>query len=426
MIDPQLLRDDVHAVAKKLATRGYILDTGKFLQLEQQRKVLQTATQDIQQQRNARSKEIGQAKAKGENVDAIMAQVATLGSDLASKEQALAALQNELQEMLLQMPNIPHTSVPVGPDESANVEVRKVGKIPSFNFPPREHFDIAADLNNGMDFEASAKISGSRFVVLSGHVARLQRALIQYMLDLHIGQHSYTEKYVPYLVKSESLYGTGQFPKFIEDQFGTSNDLWLIPTAEVSLTNLVRDQILEADVLPLKFVTHTPCFRKEIGNYGKDTKGMIRQHQFEKVELVHIVKPEESYTALEELLGHAEAVLKNLELPYRVINLCTGDIGFGAAKTYDLEVWLPGQDRYREISSCSNTESFQARRLQARWRNPESKKPELVHTLNGSGLAVGRTLVAVLENYQNEDGSVTVPKVLLPYMGGIKMLNPQV
>jgi seryl-tRNA synthetase len=423
MLDIQLMREDLEAVAKRLATRGYTLDTAKFADLEQQRKILQTATQDIQQQRNARSKEIGQAKAKGENVDVVMAQVAALGSDLTAKEQALTVLQKEIEDFLLQIPNLPHTSVPIGADETGNVEVRKGGTIPSFKFAPKEHFDIAGKIADGMNFETAVKLSGSRFVVLSGQIARLQRALAQFMLDLHTSEHGYTEKYVPFLVKSEALYGTNQFPKFIEDQFGTSNDLWLIPTAEVSLTNIVREEILEDQNLPLKFVAHTPCFRKEIGNYGKDTKGMIRQHQFEKVELVQIVRPQDSYAALEELTKHAETVLQKLELPYRVVNLCTGDMGFGAAKTYDLEVWLPGQNCYREISSCSNTEAFQARRMQARWRNPESKKTEPVHTINGSGLAVGRTLVAVLENYQNEDGSVTVPKVLQNYMGGVKIIN---
>ncbi len=419
MLDIQELRADPHQVARQLATRGFIFDAGYFNQLEQERKILQIDTQNIQNQRNTISKEIGIAKAQGKDSSAIMAQVATLGDDLVAKERALSDLQAKINDFLLQVPNIPHQSVPVGKDESLNTEVRKWGKIPQFDFTPKEHYDLTACAAGGMNFDASAKLSGARFVVLSAKVAKLQRALGQFMLDLHTQQHGYTEKYVPYLVKSDALYGTGQFPKFVDDQFGTANDLWLIPTAEVSLTNLVRDEIIEADQLPLKFTTLTPCFRKEAGAYGKDTKGMLRQHQFEKVELVQIVKPEHSYVALEELVGHAEKVLQLLELPYRVMNLCTGDIGFSATKTYDLEVWLPGQNSYREISSCSNTEAFQARRMLARWRNPESKKPEPLHTLNGSGLAIGRTLIAVLENYQNADGSVTVPKVLQSYMHGI-------
>lgn len=422
MLDIQMLRDNIELVAKKLATRGYALDVDKFNDLEQQRKILQVATQDIQQQRNTLSKDIGQSKAKGLPVDDLMAQVAKLGTDLAIKEADLEVLQNQLNDMLWQIPNLPHDSTPIGAGEEDNVEVRTYGSIPKFDFTPREHFDLGANIDNGMDFEASVKISGARFVVLSGKVARLQRALAQFMINLHSVEHGYTEKYVPYLVKSDALYGTGQFPKFIDDQFGTANDLWLIPTAEVSLTNIVRDSIIEAPDLPLKFVAHTPCFRKESGTYGKDTKGMIRQHQFEKVELVQIVQPQDSYQALEELLGHAERVLKLLELPYRVLSLCTRDISFSASKTYDLEVWLPGQNCYREISSCSNTEAFQARRMQARWRNPASKKPEPVHTLNGSGLAVGRTLVAVLENYQNADGSIRIPKVLQQYMGELQVI----
>lgn len=423
MLDIQLLRDDIDQVAKRLATRGYVLDVAKFKQLEQERRVLQTATQDIQQQRNSLSKQIGHAKAQGISADDLLAQVATLGDDLTRKETALSELQANIHNFMLQMPNLPHSSVPVGASEEQNIEVRAWGEIPKFSFTPKEHFDLAADINNGMDFEKSANMSGARFVVLSGEIARLQRALAQFMLDLHTSLHGYVEKYVPYLVKSEALYGTGQFPKFIDDQFGTANDLWLIPTAEVSLTNLVREQIIEAAELPLKFVAHTPCFRKESGTYGKDTKGILRQHQFEKVELVHIVRPEDSYAALEELLTHAEKVLQLLKVPYRVLNLCTGDMGFGATKTYDIEVWLPGQNTYREISSCSNTEAFQARRMQARWRNPATKKPEPVHTLNGSGLAVGRTLVAVLENYQRADGSITIPEVLRSYMGGLSVIG---
>lgn len=419
MLDIQLLRTSIDQVAKQLATRGFNLDIATFNELEQQRKVIQTATQELQNKRNARSKEIGIAKSKGEDVTTLLAAVADLGDELVAKENALNELQTKINEFLLQIPNLPHATTPVGASEEENVEVRKFGTIRQYDFTPKEHFDLAPCNAGGMNFEASAKISGARFVVLSDKIARLQRALSQFMLDLHTREHGYIEKYVPFLVKSDSLYGTGQFPKFIEDQFGTANDLWLIPTAEVSLTNLVREEILEEQDLPLKFVAHTPCFRKESGTYGKDTKGMLRQHQFEKVELVQIVRPDQSYQALEELVSHAENVLKKLELPYRVVNLCTGDIGFGAAKTYDLEVWLPGQNCYREISSCSNTEAFQARRMQARWRNTVTKKPEPVHTLNGSGLAVGRTLIAVLENYQNADGSITVPAVLQPYMGGV-------
>jgi seryl-tRNA synthetase len=422
MLDIQLLREDPQQVARQLLTRGFVFDVDYFNELEQQRKVLQTATQEIQNQRNTRSKDIGIAKAQGKDVSTMLADVAKLGSDLSAKETALSDLQAKINEFLMQVPNLPHASVPIGTSEEQNVEIRKWGEIPKFNFTPKEHFDLPTCVAGGMDFETAAKISGSRFVVLSANVARLQRALTQFMIDLHTQQHGYTEKYVPLLVKSEALYGTGQFPKFIEDQFGTANDLWLIPTAEVSLTNIVRESIIPAEQLPLKFAAHSPCFRKEAGAYGKDAKGMIRQHQFEKVEIVQITKPADSYKAHEEMLGHAEKVLQLLELPYRVMNLCTGDIGFFSAKTYDLEVWLPGQNCYREISSCSNTEAFQARRMQARWRNSETKKPEPVHTLNGSGLAVGRTLIAVLENYQNADGSVRVPAALQPYMDGLQVI----
>lgn len=422
MLDIQLLRDNTDAVAKQLATKGYVLDVAKFNSLEQQRKSLQSITQEIQNKRNTHSKQIGIAKAKGEAVDVIMAEVAKLADDLKAKEQDLADLQQQIQNLVLEIPNLPHDSVPVGKNELENVEVRQWGALPKFNFTPKEHFELAACVANGMNFDVSAKISGARFVVLSGSVARLQRALAQFMLDVHTSEHGYTEKYVPLLVKPDALYGTGQFPKFREDQFGTQNDLWLIPTAEVSLTNIVREQIIEDDDMPLKFVAHTACFRKESGTYGKDTKGMLRQHQFEKIELVQIVRPKDSYTALEELTRHAENILQKLALPYRVVNLCTGDTGFAAAKTYDLEVWLPGQNCYREISSCSNTEAFQARRMQARWRDPATKKPEPLHTINGSGLAVGRTLIAVLENYQQADGTVIVPTVLQPYMNGVKCI----
>lgn len=422
MLDIQLLRKDLKAVAEQLASRGYQLDTKKFQSIEDQRKEWQTITQDLQQRRNSISKEVGLAKAQGKDPQAILQQVSDLGDQLQAAETKQNEAQQQLQDLLLDMPNIPHASVPVGKDASQNREVRKWGTLPQFKFTPKEHFDLAPCLAGGMNFELSAQVSGARFVILSGQIAQLQRALAQFMLDLHTQNHGYTEKYVPYLVKSAALYGTGQFPKFIDDQYGTNDDLWLIPTAEVSLANLVRDQILEDQQLPLKFVAHTPCFRKESGSYGKDTKGMIRQHQFEKVELVQIVRPADSYHALEELTSHAEAVLQQLELPYRVVSLCTGDLGFAAAKTYDLEVWLPGQNAYREISSCSNTETFQARRMQARWRNPETKKPEPVHTLNGSGLAVGRTLIAVLENYQQADGRVKIPKVLQKYMHNLEFV----
>ncbi len=416
MLDIQLLRENIQVIAQQLATRGYTLDVDKFTVLEQQRKTLQTATQEIQNKRNTMSKDIGLAKSRGEPVDAIMANVAQLAADLTNKEQALAELQTQISDLMLEMPNTPHVSVPIGKNEAENVVVRTWGKIPQFNFPAKEHFALEMCIKGDMNFDTSAKMSGARFVVLSGQVAHMQRALTQFMLDVHTKQHGYTEKYVPLLVKQDALCGTGQFPKFREDYFGTQNELWLIPTAEVSLTNIVREQILEDATLPLKFVTHTPCFRKESGTYGKDTKGMLRQHQFEKVELVQIVRPQDSYVALEELTSHAEKILQLLEVPYRVVSLCTGDIGFAAAKTYDLEVWLPGQNCYREISSCSNTEAFQARRMQTRWRNPETNKPEPVHTLNGSGLAVGRTLIAVLENYQQADGSFRIPAVLKKYM----------
>lgn len=423
MLDIQLLREDVNGVAKRLVTKGYILDIAKFSELEQQRKTLQTETQEIQNKRNTRSKDIGLAKSRGEDVSAIMAEVTKLADDLKIKEQLLAELQEQINKLMLEMPNMPHESVPLGTTEKDNKEIRKWGMIRNFDFVPKEHFDLAPCVANGMNFDTSVKISGARFVVLSGAVARLQRALAQFMLDVHTKENGYTEKYVPLLVKPDALYGTGQFPKFIDDQFGTQNDLWLIPTAEVSLTNIVREQILEDHELPLKFTAYTPCFRKESGTYGKDTKGMLRQHQFEKVELVQIVRPQDSYQALEELVQHAELILQKLVIPYRVVSLCTGDLGFAAAKTYDIEVWLPGQNCYREISSCSNTEAFQARRMLARWRNPVSKKPEPVHTLNGSGLAVGRTLIAVLENYQQPDGSIVIPEVLRPYMDGMSALR---
>lgn len=412
MLDIKLLRTELETVANKLKTRGYTLDINKFSELEKNRKDIEMSAQDLQHQRNSLSKEIGNKKAAGEDTAEIMSKVSDIGTELTKKEQQLREIQENIDNFLLNMPNIPHETTPIGNNEAENVEIRKWGNIKKFEFAPKEHFEL-----EGMDFERSAHLSGSRFVVLSGQIARLHRALAQFMLDLHVREHGYTEVYVPYLVKDHCLYGTGQFPKFTEDQFSVnSNDLWLIPTAEVPLTNMVRESIIDANDLPKKYVAHTPCFRKEAGSYGQDTKGMLRQHQFEKIELVQIVKPEQSYQALEDLTAHAEKVLQLLELPYRVVGLCTGDMGFTATKTYDLEVWLPGQNAYREISSCSNTEAFQARRMQARWRNPDQKKPELVHTLNGSGVAVGRALVAVIENYQQDDGSIQVPKVLEPYM----------
>jgi seryl-tRNA synthetase len=430
MLDIQQLRNDLDNVVAKLAARGFTFDTGSFIALEQQRKELQTRTQDLQAKRNATSKQIGIAKSKGEDVAPIMAEVAGLGEELKAAEEALTKLQLELQALLLNVPNLPHESVPAGKSEADNVEVRKVGTPRSFDFPIKDHTDVGMPL--GLDFDTGAKLSGARFTFMKGGIAKLHRALAQFMLDTQTEQHGYTECYTPYMVNAETLTGTGQLPKFEEDLFRiafTMADgvkgrplLYLIPTSEVTLTNTVRDEIVSADSLPIKLTAHTPCFRSEAGSYGKDTKGMIRQHQFDKVEMVQIVHPEKSYEALEEMVGHAENILKALGLPYRVVSLCTGDMGFGAAKTYDLEVWLPAQDTYREISSVSNCEAFQARRLQARFRNAQGK-PELVHTLNGSGLAVGRTLVAVLENYQNADGSVTIPEVLRPYMGGRDKLS---
>jgi seryl-tRNA synthetase len=425
MLDPKLLRSDIDAVAIALGKRGFELDKARFVELENRRKDLQVKTQELQAQRNTRSKAIGKAKAAGEDVAAIMKEVAALGDDLKASEANLSSLQNELNDMLLATPNMPHESVPAGTNEDDNVEVRQWGKPRVFEFEPRDHVDLGEQLKQ-MDFEAATRLTGSRFVVMSGALARLQRALTQFMLDTHTVKHGYTETYVPYMVNADSLRGTGQLPKFEEDLFKVSfeHDYYLIPTAEVPLTNIVRDVIVDHDYMPRKYVAHTPCFRSEAGSYGKDTRGLIRQHQFEKVELVQVVKASDSYRALEQLTGHAETILQSLQLPYRVMALCAGDMGFSAAKTYDLEVWLPGQAKYREISSCSNFEDFQARRMQARWRNPDTGKPELVHTLNGSGLAVGRTLVAVMENYQNEDGSITVPEVLRNYMGGAELIGP--
>lgn len=432
MLDIQLLRKDLDGVAARLQTRGYTLDVATFAALEAERKQIQTQTEELQARRNALSKQVGMKKGKGEDASAEIAEVGGIADTLKASSVRLEEIQTRLSELLLGVPNLPHESVPVGKDETHNVEVRRWGTPREFDFTPRDHVDLGARL--GLDFDAAVKLAGARFSVMKGGIARLHRALAQFMIDTHTSEHGYTEMYVPYIVNAASMRGTGQLPKFEDDLFKVprkvggedgerTENFYLIPTAEVSLTNLVRDELLSADEVPLRMVAHTPCFRSEAGSYGKDTRGMIRQHQFDKVELVHVVRPEESYDTLEMLVGHAEAILQKLELPYRTIVLCTGDMGFGSAKTYDMEVWIPAQNTYREISSCSNMESFQARRMQARYRNAQGK-PELVHTLNGSGLAVGRALVAVLENYQNADGSVTVPDVLRPYMGGIERLEP--
>ena len=426
MLDPQLIRSDIASVANRLARRGYQLDVAVFRALEEERRVVQIRTQELQSSRNQMARKIGQAKAAGQDVTPLLEESSAINLELDGLERSLESIQEQLRGHLLTVPNTPHPSVPEGRSADENVEVRRVGELPTFGFAPKDHAEIGAGLGM-LDFELAGKISGSRFSVMRGALARMHRALSQFMLDLHVTDHGYVEVYVPYLVNAESMRGTGQLPKFEEDLFSVerpgSDKLYLIPTAEVPVTNIVRGEIIANDRLPLKFVCHSPCFRSEAGSYGKDTKGMIRQHQFDKVELVQLVRPEHSYDCLEELTGHAEAVLKRLELPYRVMSLCAGDMGFSAAKTYDLEVWLPGQQAYREISSCSNFESFQARRMQARFRN-EKGKPELLHSLNGSGLAVGRTLVAVLENYQMADGSVVIPDALRPYMGGLDELRP--
>jgi len=425
MIDPKLLRANLNDVAHQLARRGYRLDTPALATLEEKRKKVQVIAQQFQSERNAKSKAIGAAKSKGEDTSRLMQEVAQIGVAQKQAETELEQIQNDLIEIALGIPNIPHASVPDGKDENGNREVRRWGEPKKFDFTPKDHVDLGAVLGM-MDFDTAAKIAGARFVVMSGALARLHRALIQFMLDLHTREHGYTETYVPYMVNADSLRGTGQLPKFEQDLFALSGEqrYYLIPTAEVPVTNIVRDVIVDAGYMPRKYVCHTPCFRSEAGSYGKDTRGMIRQHQFEKVELVQVVRPPDSYQALEELTGHAETVLQRLELPYRVVALCTGDIGFAAAKTYDIEVWLPGQQKYREISSCSNFEDFQARRMQARWRNPQTGKPELVHTLNGSALAVGRTLVAIMENYQDDTGAIRVPRALQPYMGGTEKIGP--
>ena len=424
MLDQKLVRNTPQDVADKLVKKGYTLDVVALNNLEESRKQLQIDTENLQSERNSKSKEIGKLKSQGLDASEIMAQVSAFGAQLDDKKAQLKVVQDNLNAKLMEIPNIPHDSVPVGADEEDNQEVLVWGEKPTFNFEIKDHVDLGEALG-GLDFGAAIKVTGARFMVLKGDLARLHRALIQFMLNTHSQDHGYEEVYVPYLVNAESLRGTGQLPKFEEDLFKVpgERDLYLIPTAEVPVTNLVRDQIIDANDLPLRFTSHTPCFRSEAGSHGRDTRGLVRQHQFEKVEMVQMVKPSASTEALEELTGHAETILRRLGLAYRKVILCGGDLGFSAVKTYDLEVWLPGQDKYREISSCSNMGDFQARRMQARWRNPETGKPELLHTLNGSGLAVGRTLLAILENYQQEDGSVTVPEALVPYMGGVTQLT---
>ncbi|MDY7584554.1 serine--tRNA ligase [Pseudomonas sp. CCI3.1] len=426
MLDSKLLRSNLQDVADRLASRGYTLDVARIDALEAKRKEVQTLTEKLQAERNAISKSIGQAKARGEDIAPLMASVETMGGDLANGKVELDEIQTELDSILLSLPNLPHESVPVGADEDDNVEIRRWGTPKAFDFEIKDHVALGEQYG-WLDFETAAKLSGARFALLRGPIARLHRALAQFMINLHTGEHSYEEAYTPYLVQAPALQGTGQLPKFEEELFKISRegeaDFYLIPTAEVTLTNIVAGEIVEHKALPIKFVAHTPCFRSEAGASGRDTRGMIRQHQFDKVEMVQIVEPSTSMDALEGLVANAEKVLQLLELPYRTLALCTGDMGFSAVKTYDLEVWIPSQDKYREISSCSNCGDFQARRMQARFRNPETGKPELVHTLNGSGLAVGRTLVAVLENYQQADGSIRVPEVLKPYMGGIEVIG---
>ncbi len=429
MLDILLLRGRIDEVAARLSSRGVRLDTAAFNALENERKALQVRTQELQARRNLLSKEIGQRKSRGEDVAAVMAEVGQIADELNACEQALPQLLERINDLLLGLPNLPHESVPLGEDESGNIEVRRWGKPTSFDFEVRDHVDIGAGL--GLDFETGARLSGSRFVFLRGPVARLHRALAQFMLDTHVSRHGYTECYTPYIVNREALFGTGQLPKFKQDMFWVSrggdevaSEQYLISTSEISLTNSVREQLLDAGTLPLRMTAHSPCFRSEAGSGGRDVRGMIRQHQFDKVEMVQIVGPQHSYAALEEMVSHAETILQLLELPYRVITLCTGDMGFSAAKTYDLEVWLPAQNTYREISSCSNCEAFQARRMQTRFRSAQGRN-EFVHTLNGSGVAVGRALVAVLENHQRADGSVVVPEVLRGYMGGAEVLEPE-
>jgi len=424
MIDPKYLRNSAADVVANLARRGYQFDADAYLALEERRKALQVETENLQSERNSSAKSIGKAKAEGEDIAPLLAAVKDMGDRLAECESGLQQVQGQLRDIELDLPNLLDDSVPDGKDESDNAEVRVWGKPTELGFEPRDHIELGENLGM-IDFEAASKISGSRFTVMSGPLARMQRALIQLMLDTHTEEHGYEEKYVPYLVQADALVGTGNLPKFEEDLFRTATEtpFYLIPTAEVPVTNLARDTIFEAGELPKHYVAHTPCFRSEAGSYGQDTRGMIRQHQFEKVELVHFVAADESMAALEALTGHAEVILQKLELPYRVVALCSGDVGFGSAKTYDIEVWLPGQQKYREISSCSNYNDFQARRMQARRRNPETGKPELIHTLNGSGVAAGRALIAVMENYQNDDGSIRVPAALQPYMGGLEVIS---
>ena len=423
MLDPKLLRSELDTVAGQLARRGFVLDTDRLETLEASRKTLQVKTQELQNERNQKSKSIGKAKAAGEDIQPLLDEVASLGSALDDAQTELRDIQEQISAIVLGVPNIPHESVPDGNDETDNREERRWGEVPEFTFEVKDHVDLGSSL--GLDFESASKLTGARFVAISGPLARLHRSLTQFMLDTHTAEHGYKEVYVPYIVNADSLQGTGQLPKFGEDLFKLEgdHDYYLIPTAEVPVTNLLRKEIVDESDLPVRLTAHTPCFRSEAGSHGKDTRGMIRQHQFEKVEMVQAVKPEDSFNALEELTGHAEAILQKLELPYRVVTLCSGDLGFSAVKTYDLEVWLPGQEKYREISSCSSFGDFQARRMQARWRNPETGKPELLHTINGSGLAVGRTLVAVMENYQQEDGSIVVPEVLRSYMAGQEVIT---
>ena len=423
MIDPKLLRQSAKEVADNLARRGHRFDANAYLALEEQRKTLQVDTEALRNERNTSARNIGKAKASGEDAEPLLAVVKDLGDRLDASESKFREVQAAVQAIELGLPNLLHDDVPTGRDESENEEVRRWGDIAEFDFEPKDHVDLGKSLGM-LDFDAASRVSGSRFAVLRGPLARMQRALIQFMLDVHTGENGYEETYVPYLVQAEALTGTGQLPKFEEDLFKTVGETpyYLIPTAEVPLTNLARETILEADELPRRLAAHTPCFRSEAGSYGKDTRGMIRQHQFEKVELVHLVRPEDSDDALEELTANAEQILQRLELPYRVVTLCSGDVGFAGAKTYDLEVWLPGQQKYREISSCSNCTDFQARRMQARWRNPDTGKPELLHTLNGSGVAAGRGLIAIMENYQQADGSIRIPEVLLPYMAGAELI----
>ncbi|NRA20264.1 MAG: serine--tRNA ligase [Oceanospirillaceae bacterium] len=424
MLDPKIVRANPEDIAAQLLKKKYVFPVDAFKSLESQRRQHQIDTENLQSERNSKSKSIGKAKAAGEDIAPLLASVSNLGSQLEEAKAALLQINQQLDDILLGVPNLPTADVPEGADEEDNVEVRRWGKVAEFDFDPLDHIELGSS-EQGMDFESAAKITGSRFVVLRGKIARMHRALIQFMLDTHINEHGYTEIYVPYMVNRESLLGTSQLPKFEEDLFKVpfgDRDYYLIPTAEVPVTNMVRDEIIDEAKLPLKYTAHTPCFRSEAGASGRDTRGLIRQHQFEKVEMIQMVKPEDSWQALEDMTAHAEKILQKLELPYRVIILCGGDLGFAAAKTYDIEVWLPAQDKYREISSCSNTLDFQARRMKARWRNSETGKPELLHTLNGSGLAVGRTLVALLENHQNADGSINVPLALQPYMGGITVI----